>query len=102
MYKIDPISAKDGRIKATLGKKLIKTMTLKAEDIQEPTHVVKKCKEITIIANDPFYLYIDKKDIDHRLTIPGSIAIEAEISAAWIQATSGTEESASVELWLWD
>lgn len=97
-------SSKDGTLKTTLGKKLIKSLKLKAADLKaEPILLSGHVKEVTF-ANvpDTISLYIDTIDEDHRLTIEDKCSIEALISASFIQVKETVNDNDIFEIWLWD
>lgn len=96
-------SSNDGTLMTTLGKKLVKVERLVASDLREPFSLGGKYKEITFaIVPDDIFLFIDKKDDEHKLTIEDKSSIEAQIAAAFIQAPSRVADNAIYEIWLWN
>lgn len=97
-------SSKDGTLKATLGKKLIKSLKFKASDLKaRPLLLSGSIKEITFASvPDVISLYIDKIDEDHRLTIEDKCSIEALIAASFIQVSETVDDNKVFEIWIWN
>lgn len=92
----------DGTLLTTLGKKLIKSVKIKAVDIRKPFLLSGQCKEVTFaIVPNTISFYVNDKKEDARLTIDDKCSIEAIINAAWIQAPASTPDDDEFEIWLW-
>lgn len=96
-------SSKDGTLKATLGKKLVKSLKLKASELKtKPVLLAGSIKEITFASvPENISLYIDSLDEDHRLTIEDKCSIEALIGACFVQVSESVNDEVVYEIWLW-
>ena len=96
-------TSNDGTLQATLGKRLVKSIKLKASEIREPLSLGGAYKEITFaVVPDEISIYIDIVDEDHRLTIEDKCSIEATTYASFVQAAATVEDDKIFEIWLWN
>lgn len=88
-------------LNTTLGKTLKTVIKIDNKDILSENNCFNiQCKEITCdIVESPFYLYIDKNDEQHKLSILKSMSIEANINKFYIELPD--DFTGKIELWIW-
>ena len=96
-------TSSDGTLLTTIGKKLVKSIKVKAVDMRTPLFLPGPLKEVTFaIIPSVIFFYANKKEEDYKLTIDNKCSIEATINASWIQAPMTTPDNTEFEVWLWN
>lgn len=96
-------TASDGTLQTTLGKKLHKSIKVRALDIKdEPMLLGTGFKELTFaIVPNNISLYIDEIKEDKRLTITDKCSIECLSIAIFVQCDDSINDDEMFEIWLW-